>query len=52
MALLDFPHKKRKNQFGKLMSESDKFNMIVKELRVMLNKLSKDNYENISKKIL
>ena len=34
------------------MSETDKFNMVVKELRVMLNKLSKDNFDNMSKKIL
>lgn len=34
------------------MSEIDKFNLTVKELRIMLNKLSKDNFETISKSIL
>lgn len=34
------------------MSEIDKFNLTVKELRIMLNKLSKDNYDTISKSIL
>ena len=34
------------------MSEIDKFNMTVKELRILLNKLSRKNYDTISKKIL
>lgn len=34
------------------MSESDKFNYTVRELRILLNKLSKDNFEIVSKKIL
>ena len=53
MALLDFPHKRRRNQFRQQqMSEIDKFNLTVKELRIMLNKLSKDNFETISRCIL
>jgi hypothetical protein len=34
------------------MSETDKFNYTVRELRILLNKLSKDNFESIAKKIL
>lgn len=34
------------------MSEIDKFNMTVKELRILLNKLSRKNYDTISKQIL
>lgn len=53
MALLDFPHKKRRNlKKGEMMSESDKFNYTVRELRIMLNKLSTDNFETVTKKIL
>lgn len=52
MALLDFPHKKRRNLKKGEMSESDKFNYTVRELRIMLNKLSNDNFETVSKKIL
>jgi hypothetical protein len=52
MALLDFPHKKRRNMKKGEMSESDKFNYTVRELRIMLNKLSVDNFETVSKKIL
>lgn len=56
MALLDFPHKKKrqintvagKNQ----MTEADKFNYTVREMRILLNKLSRDNFENVSKRIL
>ena len=53
MALLDFPHKKKRNlKKGDAMTESDKFNYTVRELRIMLNKLSNDNFETVSKKIL
>lgn len=52
MALLDFPHKKRRNLKKGEMTESDKFNYTVRELRIMLNKLSNDNFETVSKKIL
>lgn len=52
MALLDFPHKKRRNLRQSEMSETDKFNFTVRELRILLNKLSKDNFELVSKKIL
>lgn len=34
------------------LSETDKFNMTVRELRILLNKLSTKNYDTISKKIL
>lgn len=34
------------------MTEADKYNATVRELRIMLNKLSKDNFESVSKHIL
>lgn len=34
------------------MSEADKFNYTVRELRILLNKLSKDNFDNVSRKII
>ena len=34
------------------MSESDKFNMTVRDLRILLNKLSKDNFDSVSDKIV
>jgi hypothetical protein len=52
MALLDFPHKRRRNLRQRELTETDKFNMTVKDLRIMLNKLSKDNFDSISKTIL
>lgn len=53
MALLDFPHKRRRNPLRHNdMNESDKFNYTVRELRILLNKLSNDNFEVVSKKIL
>jgi len=52
MALLDFPHKKKRNLRQGNLSESDKFNNTVKELRILLNKLSRDNFETVSKRIL
>jgi hypothetical protein len=55
MALLEFPHKKKRTiatgNKGQ-MSDADKFNYTVRELRIMLNKLSKDNFDNVAKKIL
>jgi hypothetical protein len=51
MALLDFPHKKKRNLRQNEMSETDKFNLTVRELRILLNKLSKDNFENVARKI-
>lgn len=47
MALLDFPHKKRKALTR--MSEIDKFNRNVGQIRTMLNKLSIGNFDTISK---
>lgn len=52
MALLDFPHKKKKNLRDGRMTDSDKFNTTVRELRILLNKLSKDNFETVSRTIL
>ena len=34
------------------MSDADKFNYTVRELRILLNKLSKGNFETVTKKIL
>jgi translation initiation factor 4G len=52
MALLDFNHKKRRNLRAGELSEADKFNHTVRELRILLNKLSKDNFDTVSRKIL
>jgi len=54
MALLEFPHKKKRHirSQGEAMTEADKFNATVRELRIMLNKLSKDNFDSVSKHIL
>ena len=34
------------------MTDADKFNYPVRELRILLNKLSKGNFETVTKKIL
>ena len=34
------------------MTDADKFNMTVRELRILLNKLSKDNFDTVSEQIL
>ena len=34
------------------MTDADKFNYTVRELRILLNKLSKGNFETVAKKIL
>lgn len=56
MAILDFPHKKMRQiaKVGKGLSltDADKFNSTVREMRFLLNKLSRDNFENVTKKIL
>ena len=53
MALLDFPHKKRKTQFRQApMSEIDKFNRNVGQIRILLNKLSEGNFDVIQEKLL
>lgn len=52
MSLLDFPHKRRRNQFRQQETEADKFNRKVKEIRITLNKLSVNNFDKISQKIL
>jgi hypothetical protein len=52
MAELDFPHKKRganMNGFRKKpLTEKDKFNKMVGEIRILLNKLSVTNFDTIS----
>lgn len=53
MALLDFPHKKRKGEFRREpISEIDKFNQSVGQIRILLNKLSHGNFETIEGKLL
>lgn len=56
MAILDFPHKKIRQiaKVGKGLSltDVDIFNSTVREMRFLLNKLSRDNFENVTKKIL
>ena len=54
MAELDFPHKKRgTNTFRKkVLTEKDKFNKMVGEIRILLNKLSLSNFDTISQKLL
>ena len=53
MALLDFPHKKRKGEFRREpISEIDKFNQSVGQIRILLNKLSLGNFETIENQIL
>ena len=51
MAELDFPHKKSTG-LKKPLTEKDKFNKQVGELRILLNKLSRNNFETISQRIL
>jgi hypothetical protein len=53
MALLDFPHKKRRTEFRKLpLSEIDKFNQSVGQIRILLNKLTASNFETIQKQLM
>ena len=54
MAELNFPHKKRGTQSfrKKVLTEKDKFNKTLGELRILLNKLSIMNFEVISQKLL
>jgi hypothetical protein len=53
MALLDFPHKKRKGEFRREpISEIDKFNQSVGQIRILLNKLSDGNFDVIEGKLL
>lgn len=48
MALLDFPHKKRRLA----VSDIDKFSQNVGKIRTLLNKLSQSNFDTISKQIV
>lgn len=56
MAELDFPSKKRganANGFRKRpMTEKDRFNKTLGDIRILLNKLSQSNFETISGKLL
>ena len=56
MAELDFHHKKRganMNGFRKKpLTEKDKFNKMVGEIRILLNKLSVNNFDTISNQLL
>jgi len=53
MALLDFPHRKRHAQFRQqVLSEVDKFNRAVGQIRILLNKLAKGNFDTIANKLL
>ena len=55
MAELDFPHKKRGTNVNgfrkKPLTEKDKFNKQVGDIRILLNKLSGTNFETISQKL-
>lgn len=53
MALLDFPHKKRRAQFRRAEESAiDKFNRHVGQIRILLNKLSTKNFDTIQKSLL
>lgn len=56
MAELDFPHKKRGTNVNgfrkKPLTEKDKFNKMVGEIRILLNKLSNSNFDTISDQLL
>lgn len=56
MALLDFPHKKKGTNVNgfrkKPLTEQDKFNKMVGEIRILLNKLSLSNFDTIQHQLL
>ena len=54
MAVLDLPKKDRGHTFSrkKPMTEKDKFNKMVGEIRILLNKLSGANFETIKEKLI
>ena len=54
MTLLDFPHKKRKGEFrrNEEVSEIDRFNKSVRQIRILLNKLSDSNFAVIEGQLL
>jgi len=47
MTELDFPHKIRPVLRKKPLTQEDKFNRMVGELRILLNKLSRSNFDTI-----
>ena len=51
MAELNFPHKQKGSHLSrkKVLTEKDKFNKTVGEIRQLLNKLSASNFDTISK---
>ena len=53
MAVLDFPRKKRGAGLRKKpLTEKDKFNKMVGEIRILLNKLSANNFDTIKDKLI
>ena len=56
MAMLDLPRKQRGTTFNgmrkKPLTEKDKFNKMVGEIRILLNKLSANNFETIKEKLI
>mmetsp|Transcript_11697 Transcript_11697/g.17748 ORF Transcript_11697/g.17748 Transcript_11697/m.17748 type:complete len:180 (-) Transcript_11697:1355-1894(-) len=56
MAELDFPHKKRGTNVNgfrkKPLTEEDKFNKMVGDIRILLNKLSRTNFDTIKAQLL
>lgn len=53
MAELDFPSKKGKIMPRKApLTEKDKFNKVVGEIRILLNKLSASNFDKIASRIM
>jgi hypothetical protein len=56
MAVLDFPHKKKGTNVNgfrkKPLTEEDRFNKMVGEIRILLNKLSASNFETIERQLL
>ena len=56
MAVLDLPRKLRGHSFNgmrkKPLTEKDKFNKQVGDIRILLNKLSSNNFETIKDKLI
>ena len=52
MAELDFPSKKAKISRKSPLTEKDKFNKLVGEMRILLNKLSRNNFDKISTRLI
>ena len=54
MAILDLPKKQRGISFArkKTLTDKDRFNKMVGEIRILLNKLSGTNFETIKDKLI